>query len=574
MAPSCSNCGFVEAEPRSLLDDVQAVSSSFHHLLQTNDPPSDSDASRLLGTLLKDAAQEIDDLDKEVDRLLTNARAAQKRRRKLQSLIDNYKSIISPLRRFPTEVLAEIFLWTPKSLPGGYHYDVFDVTAGPWVVSQVCRRWRSMALSCSAMWSSMSLQVSEWQDFDLKDPISLVNEALHRSGGRDLRFQLDCRLPQQVQQDMLEAFARHAPRWKDVDLRIPPALLPVLNACNGSLPLLSKLRIDVDTAYDSGSVLHASEEVIAFQQSQHLRSITIDGFRSPETMLKLPWTQLTSIEIYKATRSAMKTILQAVPSLEDLVIEFEESDGGESATIVHPSLRKLALFGGGTMPSDIVLPALADIFISRNGEPGLKCHIFALRAVNNLVGCSHCNLSKISFRDVLLNDEVASLLRETPTVTSLCVGFSYFEGYDDVLLDGLIRLLTYTPPAPSAEGPLTVGPVPAPILPNLEVLDFNVEWLGDMEEEVQVVHSMNNNFVRLVDSRRTFSRSNPPVTALRRVDFNARGAAELPNISDVDIAALKSHKANGLEINIWTLTGETTPSGLYLETFSITNLIL
>ncbi|KAF9021005.1 hypothetical protein BDZ89DRAFT_923162, partial [Hymenopellis radicata] len=57
---------------------------------------------------------------------------------------------VSPLRRFPLEILQQIFLMLISD--DIYGFSLLDSTGGPWAVSCVCTRWRAASTQWSRLW--------------------------------------------------------------------------------------------------------------------------------------------------------------------------------------------------------------------------------------------------------------------------------------------------------------------------------------------------------------------------------------------------------------------------------------
>ncbi|KAJ7483482.1 hypothetical protein FB451DRAFT_991164, partial [Mycena latifolia] len=62
---------------------------------------------------------------------------------------------LSPLRRMPPELLGEIFSWTLPSVQEALGRRRFQDKHSPWVFTQVCHRWRAVALSTPSLWSQI-----------------------------------------------------------------------------------------------------------------------------------------------------------------------------------------------------------------------------------------------------------------------------------------------------------------------------------------------------------------------------------------------------------------------------------
>ncbi|KAJ7113985.1 hypothetical protein C8R44DRAFT_560379, partial [Mycena epipterygia] len=70
----------------------------------------------------------------------------------LASYYTQNKGILSPLRRMPPEVLAEIFSWTLPWVHDAMGRWRFDAKSCPWVLTHICGRWRQVAISTPSLW--------------------------------------------------------------------------------------------------------------------------------------------------------------------------------------------------------------------------------------------------------------------------------------------------------------------------------------------------------------------------------------------------------------------------------------
>ncbi|KAJ7607859.1 hypothetical protein FB45DRAFT_707291, partial [Roridomyces roridus] len=77
----------------------------------------------------------------EISRLQEQLCSLQQDRSDLLDYQRKHKSMLSPLRRMPPEILAEIFT---SSIP---------VVSDPWVWTHICSRWRAVAIATPALWS-------------------------------------------------------------------------------------------------------------------------------------------------------------------------------------------------------------------------------------------------------------------------------------------------------------------------------------------------------------------------------------------------------------------------------------
>ncbi|KAK0202506.1 hypothetical protein DFS33DRAFT_906031 [Desarmillaria ectypa] len=153
---------------------------SFTRLLQTNDPPAeDSDATRTIPDMIAQAADDILLAEKEIASFQAKIMEKKAEIRALRRVIDDCNTVLSPIRRLPTDVVLEIFQSVVQE-----KYDVFDITNGPWLLTHICKPWRTLACTYGALWSSANITnaVSYGETLSVKDPAMLLWTALKRSG--------------------------------------------------------------------------------------------------------------------------------------------------------------------------------------------------------------------------------------------------------------------------------------------------------------------------------------------------------------------------------------------------------
>lgn len=158
-------------------------------LFSGNEPPTEETLLPLKSSAYRVAAA-IDEVQAEVSRVSDPRilKFLKNKCRRLCAINDEYKAVLSSLRRVPLEVLAEIL--SAVCRPGyntDAYYDVFAIQKGPWALSRVCRTWRQVSHTlCAEIWSTMSVWVSGYLGRRRKYPISLSRAALSDRGGHQL----------------------------------------------------------------------------------------------------------------------------------------------------------------------------------------------------------------------------------------------------------------------------------------------------------------------------------------------------------------------------------------------------
>ncbi|KAK0432497.1 hypothetical protein EV421DRAFT_1910877 [Armillaria borealis] len=155
----------------------------YAHLIRNNNQPLDSEVDEIL-LIIQDAKKR---LAEQANGLQPEAREESKA---LRALIKTCTKIIHPVRRLPFEIISEILLQT---LSGPYDLDnypaVHDYFRGPWAYSEVCRRWRDVALKLPRLWSELRAPSDcgpYWRH--VKNPIGRMKLWLHRSRSAPLRI--------------------------------------------------------------------------------------------------------------------------------------------------------------------------------------------------------------------------------------------------------------------------------------------------------------------------------------------------------------------------------------------------
>ncbi|KAF9475958.1 hypothetical protein BDN70DRAFT_840040, partial [Pholiota conissans] len=128
--------------------------SSLTSRLKTNYIPTDDELLELRGWYAAPKAK-IGKLDAEIERAQTELNALIAQRDELQQMVLDYRALESPLRRFPVDLLREIFLHCLSKENNA----IMIAQEAPLVLTHICSSWRSVALSTPTLWASFHLPV-------------------------------------------------------------------------------------------------------------------------------------------------------------------------------------------------------------------------------------------------------------------------------------------------------------------------------------------------------------------------------------------------------------------------------
>ncbi|KAJ7755580.1 hypothetical protein B0H16DRAFT_1372103 [Mycena metata] len=294
------------------------MDTPFKDILHTNTAPSDEDCERireLLAGPRKEAAQ----LTEEIERLHGLIEELTEKRDNLNEFIDPHLALLSPARRLPHDVVAEIFA---ASLPSDRNA-VIQGTESPLLLCHICQAWRTLALSTPRLWASLHI-VGPPDAPKLHQINDAVAWWLDKSGGLPLSISI-------VQSSwtrnadlviLLQTLVQYASRWQQIRI------------CLGShhfvQPLVGLLPVDVpflETVVFEGFPSNVDEAFTAFLGTNSLRALTLQGEGTSRFSFQtLPWNELR--HLFLGTSAACHTVAQGLellrrcPNLESCGLTF------------------------------------------------------------------------------------------------------------------------------------------------------------------------------------------------------------------------------------------------------------
>ncbi|SJL02389.1 uncharacterized protein ARMOST_05716 [Armillaria ostoyae] len=475
----CTTCGApCNSTHVFLRDDLPFLPT----LLRNNEPPTGSMLGPLRSSALRVSAT-IDEIQAEILRTSDFLKALQDKRRHLQLIEEDYKAVLSPVRRVPSEVLAEIFYACSGNEKSEWGYDVFHVKAGPWVLSRVCRSWRQVSRSlCPSSWATFSVPVRQKME---KDPISLLKAALSHCGNRRLKFTFD------------------GPRWdsRDVDMevrRTSKSLFQIL------LSLSHRWKsVDLDITQELFQLLPSSFNALEFAPS--LKCLTFKGLRDCLLPVSVPTSNLVKFSDDRATdyfghlHQMYLDIVRDSPSLEEFEVRHQGQAEGDlpvaTPRIIHPTLHTLAIREASFMRS-LELPELESVDIQKNSPEVGDRSTFpdVLPALHDLIIRSRCSLTYLSIADTVLDDNIISILSLSPQLAYLGFSLTQWSEDSDLILQIVIEKMAETTINSSGDNELS-------LIPLLEEFSVYMYDRRSRFREVVEVGFVDGNFVNMLKVR-------------------------------------------------------------------------
>ncbi|KAJ7866327.1 hypothetical protein B0H13DRAFT_2670755 [Mycena leptocephala] len=286
----------------------------------------------------------VADLEAQISDLERSLSALREEKNLAQERLDSYKY---PVLTLPNEIVSNIFV---HFLPAYPHYPPLTGLLSPTLLTQICRRWREIALGTPALWSAISSHIRR---IPLEQKAHIFDLWLKRS-----RF---CPLSLKIVDGtnvaaILAAAIPHRARWEHLELNnLSPSHLPILEC---SMPLLRHLDLSLS---DSSAV---ATEVFA----PLLRTVVLSDVAASSVIL--PWARLTSLTLLNVYPRQCVPILQKTSNLVrcELEVWFDSDNREHGPDITLPYLESLTFDPGINCPvidflETFIVPALRHLKI-------------------------------------------------------------------------------------------------------------------------------------------------------------------------------------------------------------------
>lgn len=504
----CSNCGDAESVLKEQEHFYKNLSPDIPDLISTSFPLLSSELE-LVHESLPHAQRLLSKFDHQVGRLKAALHAFEIEHRKVQAVVENHKGALCCIRQLPTEILHAIFLH--------HSYDAWDSSGGlparlgmngPWLTSQVCRRWRDIVLTSQALWSHV--QVSDRlieDDLPLDThlpsiPLHALETWIHRSGNAPLHIR--CR-ESALPDSHWETLMSSGQRWQSLDVDLTESFLKQLFVRREKFSSLRHIRL-----LDRFDVLQSEfshiQAIHAFENAPHLSSVTLFGVLP--NFIFLPWHQITRVSFnlrYYSTLAGHLSVLGQASNLEECELWASSlpNDSSDSDVLVHTMSKmhlNISWEESAVVLDHFCLPSLRSFTLKGTITPT------SIVSLSNLLRRSSCSLKSLRLigLEPQCSGSIHELFETASTVTDLYLlpaGIWHSE---------LFHLLTNHD-----------------MLPQLETLaiDFSTPDLFSTDSErFMVAYSL----TRLVSSRlasrsHALGNSGVAVRSLKRIELHGLG---------------------------------------------------
>jgi hypothetical protein len=401
------------------------MDSPFAQLISSGLPPAAADIP-LIRSVVTGARSRVSALDGQIAAMEANLAKLKSDRENAVALAVSHEACLSPHSYYPVEILCEIFRLA------------VEMTCDPWILGQICRRWRRIALGFPPIWSSIDIDLTPLYDRRQPWPGALTRTSTHLTRSADAPLTLAFRAVRTLEGGVLSNYVAafldmlvaHAERWETAYLRIFPEHYAFLAPLHGRLLSLETLTLDV---YSTDSQLRA------FLIAPKLRNLTLAGVLGVPTAVQLPWHQIirytADLEYnheHLAVFPIFTGVMEARLTLSNLAFTTHEPPRRVS------TLQRLYVNRGCLL--DLDLPVLDELTFepldqeSHEEVPLENLLAFLIQSSPRLTKL--CLIGR-DFSDALL----VSVLEQTPALVDLCIQCRHLRNIDLVYLVGVVDFL-------------------------------------------------------------------------------------------------------------------------------------
>lgn len=345
---------------------------------------TEQEGFRRIRTIITEKEANLARLDAEISRLLEERLAER------QSL-SAHKVLMAPVRRLPLELLSEIFVslclilhvvneyslrrgWIKLRCLGTHDFVLPNTRQAPILLTQVCKAWRTVALSTPKLWSSINLGLFSIKHKSRPYIPSLMDNWLNRSALLPLSISLGLHSDDPVSGPALEVLFRHIRAWKHVRLEWCMQNLPIpplfnFNFClSSNAPFLETFELRTEGGLGTqgeehlSAILRGASALCRFSWADEDLSLDLNR-------LILPWAQLSDLDLRcKLSLRDCITLLHVSPNLVSCSFHLVRLDSPASTLpqgqITLPHLRHLSIDSVFTLTpllDSVTLPALLSL---------------------------------------------------------------------------------------------------------------------------------------------------------------------------------------------------------------------
>ncbi|KAK7448796.1 hypothetical protein VKT23_013526 [Stygiomarasmius scandens] len=245
--------------------------SRFEAFFNTNYAASDVEAEEIK-RIIRGSEQELAVLDEEITKL-------ESRRNKISIFVNGHRSLCSPVRRLPPELLSQIFIHCIPS----QHLPTRSNLEAPLLFLQVCRKWRQVTLDTPALWCGLHVHLPDCSldSALMQRRVRGINEWLEKSSTLPISLSLSLVLTgtslhfENINTFLGNLTQKYSRRWKRLDLISADNISVIKTLQSTNFPTLEQFSLTYPTQYEVPATVPEF-----FKTISSLRGIRLENYTS------------------------------------------------------------------------------------------------------------------------------------------------------------------------------------------------------------------------------------------------------------------------------------------------------
>jgi hypothetical protein len=364
--------------------------------------------------LLKTSGSELQEYYEETKRLKARIFALERRKKKLEEYIAAMRTLLSPIRKLPLDVLGSIFEQANSVARIANWKSAFPVS--PYLFASVCSYWRSLALGMPSLWSNIRLDV----DFEREEQqTSLLTTFLQLSQASLLTLHIGCIKEKYIQyvhgsqrrHTAIDKLLQETSRWYKVSFHCPYELLvAVFENFHGIFQELKYL----DLYYMDILRPVTSSSLSVFETAPRLSQLTLSSPIAAALPIAVPYIQITDASLVSVHSDEILEILRRCSNLICFNITYSRSTAVPPTAvqplpgqILQSNIQSLTIVFWKTgiahdlerVISSVELPLLNTLIIRSYIPDSIKSRDIMVSDFRSLVSRSQCHITKLTIEN-------------------------------------------------------------------------------------------------------------------------------------------------------------------------------
>ncbi|KAJ7167021.1 hypothetical protein C8R46DRAFT_1272216 [Mycena filopes] len=370
-------------------------------LLSTAGPPSDSQAT-VLRSEIERAKHEISAASLHIAHLQDALTRLLRHRKEMETFVRAHNGILSTLRRFPNEILLEVFQQTLAESAAVNRWQM------PWALSEVCSHWRRVMLASPPLWRHFP----PLSDGDRPFSTLMMSLQVERARHIPVSINFGYSIPPHALTLLLPVVSQ----WEDVAMTVTSLMSPQLSSHTFSTLKKLTLSKSILPPAPTSSPLYINR-IGSLPSLVHLTLHTRGYWGLPRHLL-LPWSQLRICELHGVSWFDLLWILPKLNG-STLVAIIGSVMSAFQPTPTTSLVRSLTFTNCSPaflidVLSNLSMPALDTLILQNLGGPTRPPHS-SIGSTLAFLERSACALQRLCIDTHVNEDELVQIL-ESPHI--------------------------------------------------------------------------------------------------------------------------------------------------------------